>query len=110
MTVPLVTVLPAGVVVEAADSESVMAAARRQGLWWPTVCGGCTDCGACWVIVEEGWEHCNGISAAEQARLALGLKAGDSRARLACQLRVKGPVTVFRRSVHPETSERALAC
>ena len=84
-----------------------MAAARRQGLWWPTVCGGCTDCGTCWVIVEEGWEHCNGISAAEAARLALGLKAGDPRARLACQLRVQGPVILYRRSVRLATSERA---
>ena len=42
---PPVMVLPVGVVVDATEAEPVMAAARRQGLWWPTVCGGDAECG-----------------------------------------------------------------
>jgi ferredoxin len=97
--VPVVTVLPVGVTVDLAETEPLMMAARRQGLWWPTVCGGDAECGTCWVIVAEGLEHCGEMTEAERARLALGVKAKEPRARLACQLRVSGPVTVHRRSV-----------
>jgi ferredoxin len=97
--VPVVTVLPLDVTVDVAETEPLMEAARRQGLWWPTVCGGDAECGTCWVIVAEGWEHCAEAGELERNRLALGMKAKESRARLACQLRVSGPVTVHRRSV-----------
>jgi ferredoxin len=97
--VPAVTVVPVGVVVDVTEPEPLMAAAQRQGLWWPTVCGGDAECGSCWVIVEEGAEHCGPMGERERARLALGMKANEPRARLACQLRVLGPVTVNRRSV-----------
>jgi ferredoxin len=97
--VPPVTVLPLGVTVDVPETEPVMASARRQGLWWPTVCGGDAECGSCWAIVEEGWEHCGEMGEAERLRLALGMKANEPRARLACQLRISGPVTVNRRSV-----------
>ena len=101
------TVLPVGATIDVAESQSVMAAARQQGLWWPTICGGDAQCGTCWVIVEEGWEGCSEMGEAERARLALGMKASEPRARLACQLRVRGPVTVQRRSVRRAT-ERAV--
>lgn len=105
MSVAPVTVLPVGVTVEVRDGEAVMAAARRQGLWWPTVCGGYAQCGTCWVLVEEGTAHCSEMGEAEKARLALGMKANGTRARLACQLRVGGPVTVTRRSVRRATAD-----
>ena len=104
---PPVTVLPVGVVVDATEAEPVMAAARRQGLWWPTVCGGDAECGTCWVIVEEGAQHCGPIGERERARLAVGMKANEPRARLACQLRVSGPVTVNRRSVRRATGSES---
>jgi ferredoxin len=97
--VPAVTVLPLGVVVDVMETEPLMAAALRQGLWWPTICGGDAECGSCWVIVEEGAAQCGRMGERERARLALGMKANEPRARLACQLRVSGPVTVNRRSV-----------
>lgn len=43
-------------------------------------------------VTEEG---------TQARRLGRGLKAGDPRARLACQLRAGGPVTVYRRGVRP---------
>ena len=95
----MVRVLPIGADVDLGPAEALMAAARRQGLWWPTVCDGHGECGTCWVVVEAGGEHCSPLSPAERERLDGGIKAKDSRARLACQLRVSGPVTVSRRSV-----------
>jgi ferredoxin len=98
-------VLPVDEVVEVAAGESLMAAARRQGWFWPTVCGGDCDCGTCWVVVEEGAEHGSAMEANERATLAKGMKANESRARLACQLKVSGPMVVIRRSVKAPTRE-----
>jgi ferredoxin len=100
-----VRVLPADAVVEVAPGESLMAAAQRQGWFWPTVCGGDCDCGTCWVVVEEGAEHGSAVEAAERATLAKGMKANEPRARLACQIEVSGPMVVTRRSVKAPTRE-----
>jgi ferredoxin len=42
---------------------------------------------------------------AERATLAKGMKANEPRARLACQIRVSGPVVVTRRSVRAPAKE-----
>lgn len=96
---PAVRILPLDVTFEVTAGEAVMAAGRRAGLWWPTVCHGQCECGTCWVVVEEGWEHCSPMGTAERSRLDLGMKATEPRVRLGCQLRVAGPVTLTRRSV-----------
>jgi ferredoxin len=98
-------VLPAGAVVEVAAGESLMAAAQRQGWFWPTVCGGDCDCGTCWVVVEQGAEHCSRMEEDERATLDKGMKANEPRARLACQLKVTGSMVVTRRSVKAPTEE-----
>lgn len=103
---PSVRVLPADAVVEVAAGESLMAAAQRQGWFWPTVCGGDCDCGTCWMVVEEGAEHASAMGAAEGTALAKGMKANEPRARLACQIRVSGPMVVTRRSVKAPIRER----
>jgi ferredoxin, 2Fe-2S len=103
--VPPVRVLPVDVVLEVAAGESLMGAARRQGWFWPTVCGGDCECGTCWVVVEEGAEHCSAMGEAERTTLAKGIKAKERRARLACQVRVSGPVVVTRRSVKAPARE-----
>jgi ferredoxin len=100
-----VRVLPADAVVEVAAGETLMAAAQRQGWFWPTVCGGDCDCGTCWVVVEEGAEHGSAMETAERATLAKGMKANEPRARLACQLKVTGSMVVNRRSVKAPTHE-----
>jgi ferredoxin, 2Fe-2S len=102
---PAVRVLPADAVVEVAAGESLMAAAQRQGWLWPTVCGGDCDCGTCWVVVEDGAGHASAMEANERATLAKGMKANEPRARLACQIRVTGPMVVTRRSVKAPTKE-----
>jgi ferredoxin, 2Fe-2S len=103
--VPLVRVLPADAEVEVAPGESLMAAAERQGWFWPTVCHGDCECGTCWVVVEGGSEHCSVIEEAERATLAKGMKANEPRTRLACQVKVSGPVVVTRRSVRAPVRE-----
>jgi ferredoxin len=103
--VAAVRVLPVDAAVEVATGESLMAAARRQGWFWPTVCEGDCECGTCWVVVEDGAEHCSVMEAAERATLAKGMKASEPRARLACQTRVSGPVVVTRRSVRAPANE-----
>ena len=102
---PTVRVMPVDAVVEVAAGESLLAAAHRQGWFWPTVCNGDCDCGTCWMVVDEGAEHCSAMEAAERATLAQGMKANEPRARLACQVRVSGPVVVTRRSVRAPARE-----
>ncbi len=102
---PTVRVLPVDAEVEVGPGESLMGAARRQGWFWPTVCQGNCECGTCWVVVEDGAEHCSGMEAAERATLAKGMKADEPRARLACQIRVSGQVVVTRRSVRAPARE-----
>jgi len=103
--VPPVRVLPADAVVDVAAWDSLLAAAQRQGWSWPTVCGGGGECGTCWVVVDDGAEHCSPIGAAERATLGRGMKANEPRARLACQVKVSGPVVVTRRSVKAPAKE-----
>ena len=100
-----VRVLPADANLEVGSGESLMGAASRQGWFWPTVCGGDAECGTCWVVVEQGAEHCSAMEAAERTTLAKGMKAGEPRARLACQVRVDGPAVVTRRSVKAPARE-----
>jgi ferredoxin len=85
--------------------ESLLAAALRLGLRWPTVCGGNGVCGTCWVLVEDGGERLSEPADAERATLQKGLKGKDPRARLACQARVMGPATVTRRGVRRSAPE-----
>jgi len=81
-----VRVEPAGIELDVAPGETVMAAATRNGYVWPTVCGGRAECGVCVLKVLAS----NGLpppEPLEAARLgALPLAAGTEW-RLACQLR-----------------------
>lgn len=91
-----VHVEPVGLTLRVAPGESVMTAAQRDGYSWPSICGGQAMCGACTVRVLAGAEHVDAPQAQEQARLKLLTRSKD---RLACQLTVTGPVTVFKRGV-----------
>jgi ferredoxin len=103
--VPTVRVLPVGAEIEVVPGESLMAAAQRQGWWWPTVCNGDCECGTCWVVVIDGAEHTSAVESPERATLAKGMQASEPRARLACQVRVSGTVVVSRRSVRVAARE-----
>lgn len=96
---PRVTVQPAGLVFEAGDGQTVMAAA---GLRWPTICGGQGDCLVCHIEVLECPEHLGTPDDAEShaVRTLRGDRGGrGEHVRLACQARVHGDVVVLKRGV-----------
>lgn len=95
----LVQVQPAGVEFTVPEGEPVMRAAQRLNLRWPNVCGGEAMCGVCFVRVLEGAEHTSEMKREERFRLDFVGKGKDDTARLACQLRITGPVALFKRGV-----------
>jgi ferredoxin, 2Fe-2S len=83
------------------EGETLIQAAWREGYYWPTVCGGRGECTACHVFVRGGAEHTMPAGDYENAMirpLTEGTAAGCP-VRLACQLKVTGPVTVYKRAV-----------
>ena len=97
---------PSGIEVLARQGESVMAAARRHGLEWPTVCGGNGTCRTCYLIVVRGDEHLLPPGPGEQEAITeIGRSFGrrDERIRLACQATVTGDVVVSKYGVRPTT-------
>ena len=96
-----VRVLPSQVVLEVHDGETVFQAAARLDVRWPSICHGDCECGVCFMVVQCGAEYLSDKSKIEADRLALGLKANDPAARLACRTKVDGDATVVRRGVRP---------
>ena len=97
-----VTVLPEGLIIDAASGATIMEAAWAHGLYWPTTCGGQGICTSCACSVEEGAENLDEMGRSERRTLAEEM--GDAaikarRLRLACQARVRGDVTVTKRGV-----------
>ena len=92
-----VTVKPTGLSFPAELGETVMAAAQRNGMIWPSMCGGVADCGVCFVEVVES-DQTDSASKAEIPairRIAARPKQGGT-IRLACQLRVGRDLTLVR--------------
>jgi ferredoxin, 2Fe-2S len=99
---------PSGVEVFATDGESIMAAARRHGLDWPTVCGGNGSCRTCYLVVVQGADHFLPAGPAEAEAITEIIRSFGRRAepiRLACQAKISGNVVVSKYGVRP-TSER----
>ncbi len=101
---PVVTVLPLGLELEVGPDETVMAAARRDGYVWPTVCDASASCGTCVSIIREGVENCGPVPDDERETLMRTMGVVDPARRLACRLTVTGPVTLTKRGVHREES------
>ena len=75
--------------------ETLMHAARRAGLRWPTVCHGSGICSVCFVKVVDTAEPLPDPGVGERQtlqRLPQHLRGDDTR--LACQLLVTAPMTV----------------
>ena len=91
----VVRVEPIGIDLEVMPGETVMQAAERRGYYWPTVCGGVTECGACRCEVQSGAELAGSAEGREiQVLRGIGLSAG--RFRLACCLVPVGPLVVLK--------------
>jgi ferredoxin len=100
-----VTVLPSALSFDVLEGETIFRAAARHGVRWPSICGGDCECGICYLVVETGAEALSERTPEESARLAIGIKSGEPRARLACRTRVHGEVMVRRRGVRPAEQE-----
>ncbi len=100
-----VAVRPADVEIEVRDGEDLFSAAQRLGYRWPTVCGGKATCRTCFVQVEEGAENCSPVGPLEREGIEALRRPVDGLTRLACRLRVEGPVTVTKRGVRRRPQE-----
>ncbi len=101
---PKVTIEPSGIEIEVSRGETMMAAARAQGYYWPTTCDMQCRCATCFVIVLEGADHLSPMSAAERKALIeqRGRRALEQLVRLGCQASVHGDVTVRKPGVRLE--------
>jgi len=103
-----VEILPIGHTILVPDGSTIMAVALASGWRWPNVCGGEAACGVCVLEVQQGMEHASPIERDEAVRLAAIRKADKSGARLACQLRVSGPMRVLKRGARLSAVESDL--
>jgi len=72
------------------DGESLLGGMLREGMQINHFCGGNGSCGTCRVEVEDGLSN---LARATTAEVVAGA-ASEPRKRLACQMRINGPVTV----------------
>lgn len=93
---PVVRVEPAGIELDVSDGETVLAAARRAGLAWRSLCGGFAQCRTCFftIVDVEAFSAIEPLEAATLALLAPTLAGEEGTARLACQARVRGDAVV----------------
>jgi 2Fe-2S ferredoxin len=96
-----VEILPVGRVIMIPNGDTIMSVALANGWKWPNVCGGEATCGVCVLEVQEGIENTSPIARDEAVRLAFIRKADKPGARLACQMRVSGPMRVLKRGARP---------
>jgi 2Fe-2S ferredoxin len=88
-----ISVAPSGEEFEAAQGDTIMAAALTAGLCWPSVCGGLAECGVCIVEILEGEKMLGPVEERERARLDLAPQPRmrpDAAWRLACQAKGAG--------------------
>ncbi len=96
-----VTVRPSGIEfgVDVDADETVMGAAERHGVVWPTTCHGIAECRTCimFVMDDDVAERVAPPAALEQAALDTmkhSLQGAPDRWRLACQAVIRADVTV----------------
>lgn len=93
----IVKVVPSGITFEPSPDESILEAAWRSGLYWPTTCEGNGTCTVCVFTVLDGAGALSVRDQREADGLALVRRTmpGDPDShRLACQARATGDVTV----------------
>lgn len=101
-----VSVEPSDIEFEVAEDEFVMAAAQRQGIRWPTVCGGFGQCQTCYLQILEGEAYLSAPTPLENEgleNLLRTLRQDRGAVRLACQLKVSGDIVVRKVGVRAAT-------
>ena len=101
---PKITIQPLDRTIDAAEGATIMEAARADGLYWPTTCGGEGICTSCACTIESGVDNLDPRGRSE--RKTLGEERGkaalrDGTLRLACQARVRGDIVVSKPGVRP---------
>ena len=94
--------LPLDIELTVRPGESMMAAAQRQGYFWPTRCRGQAICTACLFEVVSGGEGFEPVRSLETDALEDLSEFQAKRAgqlRLGCQARPRAAATVFKRGV-----------
>jgi 2Fe-2S ferredoxin len=94
-----VFVEPGGQQFEVGSGESVIQAAWRARLKWPTTCWGQAECRACVMEVLGGRELLSDVQEKEAAQLRQLPRRQSRNRRLACQARVVGEGTVTVRKI-----------
>jgi ferredoxin, 2Fe-2S len=100
---PLVRVEPLGREFDASPNETLMQAANRAGLYWPTICGGNGYCNRCVFTIDPYDESVAPMEKPEREALVRvrwrnGEKPGE---RLACQVMIVSDVTIYKKGVAP---------
>lgn len=93
---PTIRILPLAADVDVAPGETIMAAARERGYYWPTTCGGEGRCTTCACEVVDGAAALEPMGRSERKVLVeeRGPSVLATSLRLACQARVTGGATV----------------
>jgi adenylate cyclase len=94
-----------GPTVRAPRARTLLETSQAVGVPHTALCGGRGRCTTCRVIVEDGLDDLQPPSTAEARSLAA--VGAPSNARLACQMRPTGPITIFR--VFSQDGERGRA-
>lgn len=87
-----VTLLPSQKVIDVFEGETLLHAAKRQGVLIKSSCGGVANCRTCVVKVISGEQHLSAVEF-EEAQL-IGNVFHVTRERLSCQIKVSGDVSV----------------
>jgi 2Fe-2S ferredoxin len=102
-----VRVVPSGIEFEADGSESVLGAAWRNGIYWPTTCNGEGTCSVCVFTVVDGHDCLSPLEEVEEDGLSIvvaTLPGDPSSHRLACQASVTADVVVRKVGVRRKES------
>lgn len=89
---PILTIMPAGRTIEAAEGMSVLEALLAADEQVMHKCDGQAKCGSCHIFVHEGRKSVSRIQPLENQKLDTIVGVG-SKSRLACQTRI-GPENV----------------
>ncbi|MDB5576320.1 MAG: ferredoxin [Bradyrhizobium sp.] len=94
-------VTPGDITLHCHPSETLIECAWRSGYYWPTICGGVGDCGACRCELVSGEEYVAPLDTVEALmfRINPGMGQAGRPVRLACRMTVSGPVEVFKKGV-----------
>lgn len=99
---------PSAIEISVETGESLLDAAVREKLSWPSVCGGSAACSTCMVRIISGLDSLSPPT--DEERMALTTFRGidvtkEPSCRLACQLRLVGDVVVRKLGVRRALTE-----